>query len=138
VEFTNEPELVARGDSHLLKVVLRALLENAWKFTAKQPAPRVGFGCRHEPEGPVYFVRDNGVGFNMAHANMLFGAFQSVHRKGEFEGLGIGLAMVERIIHRHGGRIWAEGAEGQGACFFFTVGNEPPPVEAGWVYQEAA
>jgi PAS domain S-box-containing protein len=120
VEIT--PGLIARGDRRLLRVVLENLLGNAWKFTAKKAQARIEFGVRNEPDGtPVFFVRDNGAGFDAAYADKLFGAFQRLHRLSEFPGTGIGLATVQRIIHRHGGRVWAEGAVNQGATFYFTV-----------------
>ncbi len=115
-------ELEGEGDEKLLRIVLENLLGNAWKFTGQQPQARVEFG-REEREGPaVYFVRDNGAGFDMAYAHKLFGAFQRLHTESEFPGTGIGLATIQRIVHRHGGRIWAESAVGQGATFYFTLG----------------
>ena len=110
----------AEGDVRLLTVVLENLLENAWKFTAREPRACVRFGMQ-PGEIPVYFVRDNGAGFNMAYANKLFTAFQRLHSPQEFEGTGIGLTTVQRIIHRHGGRVWAEGEVSVGATFFFTL-----------------
>jgi PAS domain S-box-containing protein len=114
--------LVGRGDAHLLRVLLENLLGNAWKFTGRQTAARVEFGAQREGDRLVYYVRDNGVGFDMTYAHKLFGAFQRLHAATEFPGTGIGLATVERIVHRHGGRVWAHSEIGQGATFFFTLG----------------
>jgi PAS domain S-box-containing protein len=111
------------GDSVLLGAVIENLLNNAWKFTRDQPNPRIEFGSIHEGGQTTYFVRDNGAGFDMAFASKLFGVFQRLHTPGEFEGTGVGLATVERIVHRHGGRVWAEGKVGEGACFYFNLGN---------------
>lgn len=124
VALTCEPGVRGVGDGSLLQVALERLMDNAWKFTRHQAQPRVTFGALHQPGGPVYFLRDNGVGFSMAHAPMLFVPYQSAHGSGEFPGVGIGLPIADRIIRRHGGRIWAEGAEGQGATFYFTLGAE--------------
>jgi PAS domain S-box-containing protein len=115
------PHVRVCGDLHLLKLAMENLLGNAWKYTGKTPAPVIEFGTMESDDGAVYFVRDNGVGFDMTYAGRLFGPFQRLHTTDEFEGTGIGLATVQRIIHRHGGRIWAEGNEGQGATFFFTL-----------------
>jgi light-regulated signal transduction histidine kinase (bacteriophytochrome) len=124
VAFVIADGLAMKGDRRLLRVVLDNLLGNAWKFTAKQPQACIEVGSLPQPDGMLAcFVRDNGAGFEMVYANKLFGAFQRLHRDGEFPGTGIGLATVQRIIHRHGGRIWAEGAVDQGATFYFTVGK---------------
>jgi light-regulated signal transduction histidine kinase (bacteriophytochrome) len=124
-EFVIAPGLVVHGDTNLLRTVLENLLSNAWKFTGKHPRARIEFGVvQHECER-AYFVRDDGAGFDMAYANKLFGAFQRLHNPTEFEGTGIGLANVQRIIHRHGGRVWAEGAVERGASFFFTIPMNP-------------
>jgi len=146
VEFIIQPDLMAKADQSLIWMVLENLLSNAWKFTQKQTKARVEFGCtrghdqnerdnqcdqrgQQDNQGGqydqgdqyVYFVRDNGAGFDMKYADKLFTAFQRLHSDDEFPGTGIGLAIVQRIIHRHGGRIWAEGAVEQGATFYFTL-----------------
>lgn len=113
--------LVVQGDSTLLRVVLQNLLANAWKFTSKTKNPRIEFGVLGADQTPVYFVKDNGSGFNMKEVDKLFNAFQRLHEQSEFPGSGIGLATVQRIIQRHGGRVWAEGAVGEGATFYFTL-----------------
>ncbi len=128
VNIVIAPGLKARGDERLLRIVLDNLFDNAWKFTAKRPEARIEFGAADVDGERVFFVRDDGVGFDMAYAGKLFGAFQRLHAKNEFPGTGIGLATVRRIVHRHGGRVWAEGVVDQGAAFFFTlaVGKETP------------
>ncbi len=118
--FSVEENVMAEGDARLLTVVLENLLENAWKFTSHERCALIRFGVQGG-EIPVYFIQDNGAGFNMAYANKLFAAFQRLHSPHEFEGTGIGLATVQRIVHRHGGRVWAEGEVGVGATFFFTL-----------------
>lgn len=122
VEVKIEDGIEARGDGSLLRIALENLLGNAWKFTSKQPSSRIEFGAQAGDAGEdVFFVRDNGAGFDMAYADKLFGAFQRLHPADEFEGTGVGLATVQRIIRRHGGRIWAESQPGRGATFYFTL-----------------
>ena len=123
VDVRIRPGLVAEGDGQLLRIALENLLSNAWKFTARQPQPRIELGVTHLPGEPAFFVRDNGAGFDMSYADRLFTPFQRLHLSSEFPGTGIGLATVQRIVYRHGGRIWAEGGVGQGATFHFTLGR---------------
>jgi light-regulated signal transduction histidine kinase (bacteriophytochrome) len=104
-------------------VALENLLGNAWKFTSKKEVATIEFGAAHRNGEVAYYVRDDGAGFDPKYAEKLFGAFQRLHGAEDFEGTGIGLATVARIVHRHGGRVWAEGALGEGATFFFTLGG---------------
>ncbi len=120
VDISIAPGLSVDGDPTLLGVVLENLLSNAWKFTGKVAAPRIEFGRIERDGKPVYFVRDNGAGFDMAYAAKLFGAFQRLHDNKDYPGTGVGLATVQRIIRKHGGQIWAEAAVGRGATFYFT------------------
>lgn len=115
-------EVHVHGDRHLLELVLDNLLGNAWKYTSKTASARIEFGVMQLDGESVYFIKDNGAGFDMKYADKLFGAFQRLHREDEFPGTGVGLATVQRIVHRHGGRIWAEAEKDQGATFFFTLG----------------
>ena len=124
VEFAIAPEVRTRGDRELLAIALRNLFDNAWKFTSKHPTARIEFGVTTIGGHPAYFVRDDGAGFDMEFAHKLFGTFQRLHPEGEFPGTGVGLGLVERIIHRHRGRVWAEGAVEKGAVFFFTLNTE--------------
>jgi PAS domain S-box-containing protein len=123
VEFIIEERIIAKADGRLLRIVLENLLGNAWKFTSKHPKSRIEFGKRQQGDKTVYFVKDDGAGFDMNYAGKLFGAFQRLHDSNEFTGTGIGLATVQRIIHRHGGKIWAEGEVEKGATFYFTLFN---------------
>jgi two-component system, sensor histidine kinase and response regulator len=123
VEIKIRPGVIVTGDGQLLRIALENLFENAWKFTSKQAETRIEFGVTQASGEPTYFIRDNGAGFNMTYVDRLFGPFQRLHAHGDFPGSGIGLATVQRIIHRHGGRVWAEGLVGQGATFQFTLGR---------------
>lgn len=130
VEVVIANALIVRGDVRLLRIVLENLLSNAWKFTRNQPHARIEVGVMlQDPQGGIYFVCDNGAGFEGGKKHRLFGAFQRLHNKEEYPGTGIGLATVRRIIHRHGGRIWAMGEVGKGATFFFTLQPERETVE---------
>ncbi|MEA5463734.1 GAF domain-containing protein [Leptothoe sp. PORK10 BA2] len=125
VAWEIHPEMVAYGDRPLLQVMLDNLLNNAWKYTSKQPHPEIEFGVIIQENGmTAYFVRDNGVGFDISFVDKLFHPFQRLHGMHEFSGNGIGLATVQRIIHRHGGQVWAEGILEQGATFYFTLPEE--------------
>ena len=117
-------DVTARGDPRLLKIVLENLLANAWKFTGKKAVAKIEFGREADDNETVYFVRDDGVGFDMAYADKLFGIFQRLHSVSEFEGNGVGLATVARLVRRHGGRIWADGEVNKGASFYFTLGHQ--------------
>ncbi len=121
IEFRIEDGLEANADPRLLRVVLENLLGNSCKFTSKRTSARVEFGKMHRNGSTAYFVRDNGAGFDPAYADRLFGAFQRLHGATEFPGTGVGLATVQRIVHRHGGQIWAEGEVEKGAAFYFTL-----------------
>jgi signal transduction histidine kinase len=121
VEFAAQPGLTAQGDARLLEIVLSNLLGNAWKFSGGRPLAQVEFGRTEVDSRPAFFVRDNGVGFDMNYAQKLFGAFQRMHKASEFPGTGIGLATVQRVIQRHGGRVWAEARVDRGATFYFTL-----------------
>ncbi|MFO7666426.1 MAG: PAS domain S-box protein [Desulfobacterales bacterium] len=121
VDVTIQEGVILQGDPYLMQIAMENLMGNAWKFTGKEAHPKIEFGTTVRDGETVCFIRDNGAGFDMAYGNKLFGAFQRLHTTSEFPGTGIGLATVKRIIHRHEGRIWAEGEVGKGATFFFTV-----------------
>ncbi|HLS81081.1 MAG TPA: ATP-binding protein [Steroidobacter sp.] len=123
VEIEIAPQMQARGDARLLRLAADHLLDNAWKYTSTRDQPRVQVGLEQTEHGPVYFVRDNGVGFDMAYADKLFTPFQRLHAESQFSGSGIGLVTVQRILARHGGRIWAHAEPDQGAVFYFTLGE---------------
>lgn len=121
VEIVITPDLIVRGDQRLMRIVLENLFSNAWKFTSKQEYARIEFGVQDADHQRTYFVRDNGAGFDMIYASKLFGTFQRLHANTEFPGIGIGLAIVQRIIQRHAGHVWAEAAIDKGATFYFTL-----------------
>ena len=124
VEINVQPNLTATGDSHLIRQVLLNLLSNAWKFTGKNEVARIEFGKVQD----AFFVKDNGAGFDMTYSNKLFSPFQRLHRASEFPGTGVGLAIVQRVVHRHCGEIWAESTVGQGTTFFFTLQTKKSPT----------
>ncbi len=125
-EFKIQPDLEVRGDPGLLQIVMENLLGNAWKYTARKPQTVIEFGRQPQADGSlVYFVKDNGAGFSMSYTDKLFHPFQRLHPVEEFSGTGIGLATVQRIIHRHGGKVWAVAEVDQGATFFFTLPTVP-------------
>jgi signal transduction histidine kinase len=113
--------MIAEGDPGLLEIVMENLLNNAWKFTGCRPNGRIEVGVEERGGSKVYYVRDNGAGFEAEHAKRIFRVFERLHPERQFPGTGIGLSIVERIILRHGGRVWAEGAVNEGATFFFTL-----------------
>ena len=120
VEFVLEQGLRVEGDRKLLKQLLENLIGNSWKYTSRKPAARIEFGSVEVDGRGSFFIKDNGAGFDMAFSDKLFEAFQRLHGA-EFEGCGIGLATAKRIVQRHGGTIWAQGAVGAGATFYFTL-----------------
>ena len=122
VDFAVTENLITQADVGLLRIALENLLENAWKYSSTRAAARIQFGVKQDTTETVYFVRDDGVGFDMRYADKLFQPFQRLHKTTDFAGTGIGLATVARIIHRHGGRVWAEATVDQGAVFYFTLG----------------
>jgi len=124
LQFTVAPLPPAEGDPALVRQVWVNLLGNALKFTRPRPVARIAVGAREDKGETVYYIQDNGVGFNMKYQDKLFGVFQRLHTVEEFEGTGVGLAIVQRIVRRHGGRAWGEGELDQGATFFFTLAKE--------------
>jgi two-component system, sensor histidine kinase and response regulator len=129
VELDCQAHAEVAGDPRLLRMALQNLLQNAWKFTQRKPGARIEFAS--QPGAPaVFFIRDDGVGFDPAYAGRLFQPFQRLHSAADFEGTGIGLAIVDRIVRRHGGRIWAESTPAAGATFFFTLGSTPSVADA--------
>jgi len=120
-EFEVQPDLLAHGDPKMLEIAITNLLDNACKFTSSNPLAKIEFGQQIIDNVPTFYLRDNGVGFNMEFSKKLFGAFQRMHKQADFPGSGIGLATVKRIVSRHGGRVWAESKPGEGAKFYFTL-----------------
>jgi signal transduction histidine kinase len=125
VNFKITPKVMAYGDQRLLRIALENLLSNAWKYSARKPQPEIEFSVESSTPQTTYMIRDNGIGFNMQQADQLFRPFQRLHSHAEYPGTGIGLATVQRIIHRHQGQIWAEAVVGKGATFYFTLGTHP-------------
>lgn len=125
-DFAVAPGLTARADERLVRIAVHNLIDNAWKFTALEEETRIEFGSTSSAGGPAFFVKDNGVGFDMAHSSKLFMAFERLHQTDAFSGMGVGLAIAQRVIRRHGGNIWAESRPGEGSTFYFTL-----PPEAG-------
>ena len=121
VKFVISPGISAYGDEKLLSIMMENLLENAWKFTGKIPEAQIEFGVTERDGHKTYYLRDNGVGFDMSDAELMFVPFNRLRKSADFEGTGIGLALVRRIIERHGGRIWAESEVDKGATFYFTL-----------------
>jgi light-regulated signal transduction histidine kinase (bacteriophytochrome) len=121
VEFEAQPGLTAWGDAGLIELALTNLIDNAWKFSSRCPVAHIELGQAGVDGRSAFFLRDNGVGFDMAYVHKLFGAFQRLHKASDFPGTGIGLAIVQRVVHRHGGRVWAESRPGGGATFYFTL-----------------
>jgi len=129
VTFEAEAGITASGDGRLLRLLLTNLLQNAWKYTGLSDRPRIDvFATQEEDLVPVYHVRDNGIGFDNVHAERIFLAFERLETGRGFSGSGLGLATVERIVHRHGGRVWAEGESGKGAVVHFTLASSPADV----------
>ena len=125
VTFITEKKLITEGDANLLQILLENLFGNAWKFTKKCKQAEIEFGKTKHGQETVFFIRDNGAGFNMKYVDKLFIPFQRLHDDTDYQGTGIGLSIVSRIIHRHGGRIWADAEENKGATFYFTLGGKP-------------
>jgi light-regulated signal transduction histidine kinase (bacteriophytochrome) len=125
VDVIIQPDVVVTGDSQLLKVLICNLVSNSWKYSSKKDRTKIEFGVMPSEQSPVYFIRDHGAGFDMKDADKLFRVFTRLHDPTQFSGNGIGLATVQRVIARHGGRVWADGVLGSGATFFFTLAPEP-------------
>jgi light-regulated signal transduction histidine kinase (bacteriophytochrome) len=123
LELKKEPLPNAVGDENLIRQVLSNLISNAVKFSKRKETAMIEIGSNSNAKENVYYVKDNGAGFDMEYSNKLFGVFQRLHSESDYEGTGIGLAIVQRIVHRHGGRVWAEGAVGKGAIFYFALPN---------------
>ncbi len=121
VDIEIEKDVMVQGDAQLLKIAVKNLVDNAWKFTRDQGAAKIEFGLTDHEGQRVCYVRDNGAGFDMKYADKLFGPFQRLHSADEFDGIGVGLAAAQRIIHKHSGRIWAEAKPNEGATFYFVV-----------------
>jgi signal transduction histidine kinase len=130
VEFVIADVGMVEGDPRLLRVMIENLLQNSWKYTSHHPTARIEFGVRHESGGAVYFVRDDGAGFDQRSSDRLFQPFQRLHSTAEFPGSGVGLATVQRIVRRHGGDVWAEGEVGKGATFYFRLAKVPGGKDA--------
>ena len=121
VELQVQPDMHAIGDPRLLRIVLQNLLSNAWKFTSEREQPKIQVGAAKDYDQLVFFVKDNGVGFDVKYSDKVFGIFQRLHKPEEFEGTGIGLASVQRAINRHGGKVWVNAKSEKGATFYFTL-----------------
>jgi light-regulated signal transduction histidine kinase (bacteriophytochrome) len=126
-----EPGLRVQGDTNLLRIMLQNLIANAWKYSSKKTSTEITLGKQESNNGTVFYVRDNGAGFDMRYVNKLFGAFQRLHGSDEFEGTGIGLATVQRIVARHGGKVWAESEEGKGATFYVQLPEVSADTKTG-------
>ena len=130
VDVQIEPNLFIEADPQMVQIALQNLLDNAWKYTGKTAQPRIEVGWSANGTARVFHVRDNGAGFDMRYATKLFGAFQRLHARQDFDGTGVGLATVQRIVHRHGGKIWADSAVNAGTTFYFTLEPEEQTVHA--------
>jgi light-regulated signal transduction histidine kinase (bacteriophytochrome) len=124
IEFKVKPLNEAQGDLSMMRQLWINLISNALKYSRRQEVSRIEIGCKNENNQVVYYIQDNGVGFDMKYADKLFGVFQRLHKIEEFDGTGVGLALVHRIITRHGGKIWAEGRINEGATFFFFIPSQ--------------